>query len=119
MDRAPTPGPVHPEVPADWEVVVADNGSDDGTRACVQRWSERHPRIHLVDASARRGAAAARNIGVRSARGRLLAFCDADDVEAAGGIDIGDRAAAGADRNQVDHRHQDRMAADIRSCAHS
>ena len=68
------------EVPADWEIVVADNGSEDGTRACVQRWSERHPRIRLVDASARRGAAAARNIGVRSARGRLLAFCDADDV---------------------------------------
>ena len=68
------------EVPAEWEVMVADNGSDDGTRSCVERWSERDPRIHLVDASARRGAAAARNMGVRSARGSLLAFCDADDV---------------------------------------
>ena len=58
------------EVPAGWEVMVADNGSDDGTRSCVERWSERDPRIHLVDASARRGAAAARNIGVRSARGQ-------------------------------------------------
>ena len=43
------------EVPGDWEVMVADNGSDDGTRSCVERWSERDPRIHLVDASARRG----------------------------------------------------------------
>ena len=59
---------------------MADNGSEDGTRACVERWSEREPRIHLVDASARQGAAAARNVGVRSARGHLLAFCDADDV---------------------------------------
>ena len=72
------------EVPAEWEVVVADNGSDDGTSVCVQRWSERHPRIRLVDATARRGAAAARNTGVRSARGRLLAFCDADDVVRSG-----------------------------------
>jgi glycosyltransferase involved in cell wall biosynthesis len=68
------------QVGVDWEVVVADNGSDDGTRSCVMRWSERYSRIHLVDASARRGEAAAKNVGVRSARGRLLAFCDADDV---------------------------------------
>jgi GT2 family glycosyltransferase len=67
-------------VAVDWEVVVADNGSGDGTRSCVERWSERYPRIRMVDASARRGAGAARNIGVRSARGHLLAFCDADDV---------------------------------------
>jgi GT2 family glycosyltransferase len=65
---------------AEWEVMVADNGSDDGTRSCIEHWSERDSRIHLVDASARRGAAAARNRGVRSARGSLLAFCDADDV---------------------------------------
>jgi GT2 family glycosyltransferase len=64
----------------DWEVVVADNGSGDGTRSSVQQWCERYPHIRMVDASARRGAGAARNIGVQSARGRLLAFCDADDV---------------------------------------
>jgi glycosyltransferase involved in cell wall biosynthesis len=63
-----------------WEVIVADNGSKDGTRACVERLAERDSRIHLVNASAGRGAAAARNIGVRAARGSLLAFCDADDV---------------------------------------
>jgi len=85
------------EVPADWEVVVADNGSDDGTTACVQRWSERHPRIRLVDASARRGAAAARNKGVRSARGRLLAFCDADDVVRSGWLASICGALSGAD----------------------
>jgi GT2 family glycosyltransferase len=85
------------EVPADWEVVVADNGSDDGTPACVRRWSEQHGRIHLVDASARRGAAAARNMGVRSARGSLLAFCDADDVVRPGWLASLWGALAGAD----------------------
>jgi GT2 family glycosyltransferase len=68
------------QVPAQWEILVSDNGSEDGTRSCVEKWSERDSRIHLVDASARRGAAAARNIGVQSARGELLVFCDADDV---------------------------------------
>jgi glycosyltransferase involved in cell wall biosynthesis len=67
------------EVPVEWEIIVADNGSGDDTRSCVERLSARHPRIHLVDASAGRGAAAARNLGARTARGGLLAFCDADD----------------------------------------
>jgi GT2 family glycosyltransferase len=67
-------------VPPEWEVVVAENGSEDGTRSCVERWSERNPRIRMIDASARPGAAAARNMGVKEARGDLLAFCDADDV---------------------------------------
>ena len=43
------------QLAVDWEVVVADNGSDDGTRSCVMQWSERYSRIHLVDASARPG----------------------------------------------------------------
>jgi GT2 family glycosyltransferase len=85
------------DVPVEWEVVVADNGSDDGTRSCVERWSERDPRIHLVDASARRGAAAARNIGVRSAHGSLLAFCDADDVVRPDWVNSMWRALADAD----------------------
>jgi glycosyltransferase involved in cell wall biosynthesis len=68
------------DVPVEWEVVVAENGSEDGTRSCVERWSARDQRIRLVDASARRGAAAARNTGVQSARADRLAFCDADDV---------------------------------------
>jgi glycosyltransferase involved in cell wall biosynthesis len=85
------------QIEVDWEVVVADNGSDDGTRSCVLRWSERYPHIHLVDASARRGAGAARNIGVRAARGRLLAFCDADDVVRPGWVASMSAALADAD----------------------
>ena len=85
------------DVPVEWEVLVADNGSDDATRSCVERWSARDPRFHLVDASARRGAAAARNIGVETARGTLLAFCDADDVVRPGWIASMWAALAGAD----------------------
>jgi glycosyltransferase involved in cell wall biosynthesis len=68
------------QLEVDWEIVVADNGSDDGTLSCVKRWSDQDSRIRLVDASARRGESAARNIGVGAASGRFLAFCDADDV---------------------------------------
>jgi GT2 family glycosyltransferase len=66
------------EVP--WEVVVADNGSLDGTRAFAEEWARTHPGVRVRDASARAGPAAARNGGVAVAGGRLLAFCDADDV---------------------------------------
>jgi glycosyltransferase involved in cell wall biosynthesis len=68
------------EVTCGWEVVVADNGSVDGTRGCVEGWSAREPRIRLIDASLHAGPGAARNMGVQSARGRVVVFCDADDV---------------------------------------
>ncbi len=68
------------ECASEWEVVVADNGSTDESATTVRAWGDRNGAIRLVDASARRGPAAARNIGAGQARGDLLAFCDADDV---------------------------------------
>lgn len=69
-----------------WEVIVADNGSTDGTADLVERLARSEPRISLVDASQQRGAAHARNRGVAAARGRRIAFCDADDVVADGWV---------------------------------
>ena len=63
-----------------WELIIADNGSTDDSLAVARRWSERHPRIRCLDASTMHGAPAARNAGVRAAKGDLLLFCDADDV---------------------------------------
>lgn len=66
-------------VPFAWEVVVADNGSTDGTAALARSYTGRM-RILVVDASATPGAGAARNVGVSVAHAPLIAFCDADDV---------------------------------------
>jgi glycosyltransferase involved in cell wall biosynthesis len=63
-----------------WELIVADNGSRDDTVARVRAWADRIPVLRVVDASARRGPAAARNVGAAEARGRVLLFCDADDA---------------------------------------
>src|SRR5690606_31786877 len=53
------------------EVLVCDNGSRDGTPDLVRRRQEREPWLRLVDASARRGPSAARNIGAGQAAGRV------------------------------------------------
>ncbi|MFQ4138859.1 glycosyltransferase family 2 protein [Nodosilinea sp. PGN35] len=65
---------------APYEVIVADNGSTDDSRAIVEQYRDRLPRLTLVDASAVRGASHARNVGAKAATGDYLAFCDADDV---------------------------------------
>src|SRR5204862_5354000 len=62
------------------ELVVADNGSNDGSHAIVANWSTRLRNLRVVDASQRRGCAAADNIGAAAARGSALVFCDQDDV---------------------------------------
>lgn len=62
-----------------WEVIVSDNGSTDETLTIVEQYRSRLPNLVVVDASARRGASFARNMGIRAAQGELLAFCDADD----------------------------------------
>lgn len=62
-----------------FEVIVADNGSVDGTVDAAAAYGERLPWLRIVDASSGMGASAARNAGVRVARGELILFCDADD----------------------------------------
>lgn len=67
-----------------WEAIVADNGSSDGTRQVAERWRDRMPKLTVVDASSAKGINVARNAGARRARGDVLLFCDADDVVAPG-----------------------------------
>jgi glycosyltransferase involved in cell wall biosynthesis len=69
---------------APWEVIVADNGSSDDTRERAEAWRGRLPSLTVLDASARRGVAHARNVGIRAARGELLMICDGDDIVADG-----------------------------------
>ena len=63
----------------DFEHVVVDDGSSDGTAALVEAFAARDPRVRLVR-QPNAGAAAARNAGVRAGRGRFVAFLDHDDL---------------------------------------
>ena len=62
---------------ANIEVVVVDDGSADDTAARVAALG--HPKVRLVRHDRNRGAAAARNTGVREAKGAFVAFQDSDD----------------------------------------
>ena len=68
------------ECPEEWELVVVDNGSTDGTPQIVAEWHGRLPGLRVVQARERQGLAYARNAGAAEASGGVLAFCDADDV---------------------------------------
>jgi GT2 family glycosyltransferase len=57
------------------QVVIADDGSSDDTRAVVESYGERITYVHQGNA----GVSAARNLGLRHARGEFIAFLDSDD----------------------------------------
>lgn len=80
-----------------WEVVVVDNGSNDGGPAIAREFAGRLPGLRVVNAAKRRGLNHARNVGARSARGDLLLFCDADDVVQPGWLAAMASAAGDAD----------------------
>jgi glycosyltransferase involved in cell wall biosynthesis len=71
-----------------WELVVADNGSTDDTRAIVKSWGHRFPAFRLIDASDVRGQSHARNQAARAASGDPLLFTDHDDIVAPNWIEL-------------------------------
>jgi GT2 family glycosyltransferase len=66
--------------PHEWEIVVVDNRSTDGTAACAREYAARDARVRVVDAPERAERGYARAMGVRAAASDHLAFCDGDDV---------------------------------------
>jgi CDP-glycerol glycerophosphotransferase len=62
----------------DLQVVIVDDGSTDGSAEIARRFAERDRRFEIVS-QANAGLGAARNAGIRAARGQYLSFVDGDD----------------------------------------
>ena len=70
-----------------WELILVDDASTDGSREYLKELAERsrripslRGRIKLCLQACNTGPAAARNAGIRAAEGRFLAYLDADDL---------------------------------------
>ncbi|MBR2550841.1 MAG: glycosyltransferase [Clostridiales bacterium] len=63
---------------ADWELIIADDGSSDGTGKIADEYAANDKRIRVIHTE-RQGVSAARNLCIENSRGRYIAFVDADD----------------------------------------
>ncbi|MBQ7583470.1 MAG: glycosyltransferase family 2 protein [Lachnospiraceae bacterium] len=64
------------------EIIVVDDGSEDETKGIVSDYVNQNggrTAIRLISNAKKKGAAGARNTGIDAAKGRYIAFIDADD----------------------------------------
>jgi teichuronic acid biosynthesis glycosyltransferase TuaG len=63
-----------------WQLIIVDDGSEDSTYSRAINLSAQDDRILVIKNTANRGVAESRNVALRAATGRFIAFLDADDI---------------------------------------
>jgi teichuronic acid biosynthesis glycosyltransferase TuaG len=65
---------------SNWEMIIVDDCSSDGTVGIVQNFMEDDHRIHLIKLHKNSGASKARNEAIKIVQGNYMTFLDADDI---------------------------------------
>lgn len=63
----------------EWEMIIINDGSKDNSEEIIKKYVDKDKRISLIKQE-NKGCAAARNNGIKHAKGRYIALLDADDV---------------------------------------
>lgn len=63
---------------SDWECILVDDGSRDGSGELCDKWAEKESRMHVVHQE-NSGVSCARNRGLELAKGEYVVFVDSDD----------------------------------------
>jgi hypothetical protein len=63
-----------------WEMIIVDDVSPDNSNEIIEKYSKKDSRIKLIKLEKNSGPAVARNRAIQEAKGRYIAFLDADDL---------------------------------------
>jgi len=66
----------------DYEIVIVDDFSMDGTTNFLINWTQHYPKVKLILNGENMGAGKSRNIGIEAASAPIIASCDSDDLYA-------------------------------------
>jgi glycosyltransferase involved in cell wall biosynthesis len=75
-----TVGSILAQTIRDWEFIIVDNASTDGSADAIERISKTEPRITLIRNLTDLGHSGALNVGLRHCHGSWIARIDADDI---------------------------------------
>jgi glycosyltransferase involved in cell wall biosynthesis len=64
----------------DWEQILVDDGSSDNSVSIAEAAAQQDARFRLIRTPRNMGPSSARNLAIEAARGRFIAFLDADDL---------------------------------------
>jgi teichuronic acid biosynthesis glycosyltransferase TuaG len=64
----------------DWNLLITDDKSTDGTWEILKHYSRMDKRIQIFQLDRNSGPGIARNNSIKKAKGRFIAFCDSDDL---------------------------------------
>ena len=72
---------------SDYEIIIVNDGSTDGSGAIAESYRLRYPHLISVISTENHGLGAARNVGLEKASGEYVLFVDSDDYLAPGSVE--------------------------------